>query len=185
MTISEYSKYFWSQYRDLEDDILDCSIYVELSTDHFNVYSTKFLKIILEAGSEVDNVFKELCGLVDRTTIGDYYDRTLAMFPNLLTQSIRIKGTEIVLTPFRGWDRGHPSKTLAWWEAYNSVKHDRLANFKEASLFNLVSIVGSLFILEMLRMNTLFEENADEFINCPDDNESKVFHLDGYVRRLD
>ena len=41
-----------------------------------------------------------------------------------------------------------------------------------------------IFILEMLRMNQLYEENTEEFVNSPDGDESKLFHLDGHIMRM-
>jgi hypothetical protein len=29
------------------------------------------------------------------------------------------------LRPFLGWDPAHPSRSLSWFEAYNSLKHDK------------------------------------------------------------
>jgi hypothetical protein len=36
--------------------------------------------------------------------------------------------------PFKDWDRANPTKSLAWYDAYNQVKHDREKHFEQAKL---------------------------------------------------
>ncbi len=50
-------------------------------------------------------------------------------------------------TPFRNWDRLRPSQSLPWWQAYNKVKHDREANFAEASLSHAMDAVCAAVVL--------------------------------------
>lgn len=36
--------------------------------------------------------------------------------------------------PFKDWDSSNPTKSLAWYDAYNAVKHDREKHFAQAKL---------------------------------------------------
>jgi hypothetical protein len=50
------------------------------------------------------------------------------------------------LQPFATW-QGVPSYTpLDWWQAYNDVKHDRLANRRKATLRNAAYALAGLFL---------------------------------------
>src|SRR5262249_25684741 len=46
------------------------------------------------------------------------------------------------VSPFAGWDAGKATKSLPWYDAYNQVKHDREANFGQASLKNAIDAVA-------------------------------------------
>ena len=38
------------------------------------------------------------------------------------------------LAPFALWEEARPTGSLAWYDAYNAVKHDRERNFSRATL---------------------------------------------------
>jgi len=46
--------------------------------------------------------------------------------------------------PFSGWEA---NKTLAWYIAYNKVKHDRESQFKEATLKHALTAVAACFVM--------------------------------------
>ena len=51
------------------------------------------------------------------------------------------------IRPFGTWSFARPTKSLSWYDAYNSVKHDRDHNFEKASLLN--AIFASAGLLAM------------------------------------
>jgi hypothetical protein len=52
------------------------------------------------------------------------------------------------LKPFENWKPStSPTKDLAWYDAYNAVKHDREQNFPRASLLNAFNAVCASFVM--------------------------------------
>lgn len=90
---------------------------------------------------------------------------------------------DVRLTPFDGWNNTAPGETLAFWKAYNSIKHDRISNYKEASLKNALDAMAALFCVEMLYAKKLYIHDANEENSFPE-IESKLFILDGLEHRI-
>lgn len=51
------------------------------------------------------------------------------------------------VSPFARWQPSAPTKSLPWYDAYNAVKHDREANFKQAQLVHAINAVAACAIL--------------------------------------
>lgn len=49
--------------------------------------------------------------------------------------------------PFHGWDADAPTKSLSWYDAYNSVKHDREKNFTRATLGHAFDAVSACAVM--------------------------------------
>ena len=52
-------------------------------------------------------------------------------------------------TPFAQWSDVAPTKSLAWYDAYNAVKHHREAEFSKATLEVLLDAVAALHIMQV------------------------------------
>lgn len=53
------------------------------------------------------------------------------------------------IEPFQGWTPDAPTESLGWYNAYNSVKHDREASLKYATLEHVIqAVVGVLVLAE-------------------------------------
>lgn len=156
--------------------------YVELDQANFSTFSSRIEKFILQIGSEFDNVSREICGLqnVDRTSIIDYYNYYTTNYNNITSTKVVANGIQFM--PFDGWNSAQPGETLAFWKAYNSIKHDRISNYKEASLKNALDSMAALFCVEMLYMRKLYDLDPNEVNSFPD-KESKLFILAGLEQR--
>lgn len=51
------------------------------------------------------------------------------------------------VSPFTRWRADAPTKSLAWYDAYNAVKHDRETNFRQAQLRHAISAVAACAVL--------------------------------------
>lgn len=51
------------------------------------------------------------------------------------------------ISPFGTWSSDRPSKSLPWYEAYNSVKHDREGELYQASLQHVVSAMAAVAVM--------------------------------------
>lgn len=49
--------------------------------------------------------------------------------------------------PFENWNSANPTKSLAWYNDYNAVKHDREANFNRATLHTALEAVAAVWIM--------------------------------------
>lgn len=185
MTKNEFENSYWKQYLALEKEFINIGRYITIEPDNYHTYSVMLQKFILEVGSEIDNVMKELCDLVgkENITISEYYEPITTEFPNLTNQEIVINGYEI--KPFDGWNASQPSKSLKFWNKYNSIKHNRITNKKEASLETAIMALGGLFILEMYEINRIYLNDSDVCTNFPTDNsESELFKLNNWKMRI-
>lgn len=57
------------------------------------------------------------------------------------------------ITPFREWASGVASP---WWKAFTDLKHDRISNFRQATLGNVIHTLAAVFII-------LTEHNEPDF----------------------
>lgn len=178
-----YETNYWTQYVLLEEEFQKTTTYVELDTQNNATFSNAFLKLLLGIGSEIDNVYKEICGITGRTDMNVYAPQILQKYPGITTQKAGVKNMTIQLVPFRGWNLAQPSQSLSFWDAYNRVKHDRISNYQKASLQNTLNALAGLFILEMYRMNELYFIDIDAYNSFPD-HESDLFIMDSWEQHF-
>lgn len=142
-------KFYWNYYLALEHDLEAVSRYIEFCESNFSVYSMELARLLFSAASEVDVIAKLLCEFL----APDLKPKNIEKYKNILNQGMPdFKHTEVFLPryglSFRPWEEwggtGHPS----WWHAYNNVKHQRDANFNEATLKNALNALGGLLIIE-------------------------------------
>ena len=182
MNILEYKQNYWKQYSLLEKEFDETSQYVTLDNDNLATFSPFYLKLILGIGSEIDNVLKEACGLTGRADMADYAASILSKYPSITTQSVTVENSNITITPFSGWNISQPSQSLEFWKKYNEIKHDRIANYKKASLDTVITALAGLYIILIYRSNELYMSDPEAFSNLP--VESSYFILDNWERRF-
>ena len=173
---------YWNYYLVLENRFINAVNYVALNSDNYNTYSFEFVNLILLIGSELDVTMKYLSGISegDRASIKNYADKILVEYPEILTREIKIQGMADTCKPFEGWNVDHPADSLVGWNAYNSVKHGRVSNLKEAKLINVLNLLACLYVIENYVLKDVAEENDD--IDIPD-QDSKLFVLKDWKRK--
>jgi len=67
------------------------------------------------------------------------------------------KTDSYVILPFHDWAAGHNTD---WWEAYTRLKHNRLANHREATLKNLIYAMAGTYIIITLREVDVFRSGG-------------------------
>lgn len=183
MTFDEYRISYWRMFLVLEKELVEALDYVELNTNNYATTSIVFSKLLLSAGSEIDNVFRECSGVSGRTNIEDYYDFIINKYPAIINQQVKVKDTTIILKPYVGWNGSQPAKSLIFWQKYNELKHDRVLNAQNASLENVLNAMAGLFIIEMYRFDDIYRTQVDTFVNMPD-LESKLFVLCSWEEKM-
>jgi hypothetical protein len=136
---------------------------------------------IREIGSEIDVIMKELCGFnqFDRKTIKDYATHILERYPDIVNQKILGNGIELV--PFANWSLENAATSLEWWDAYNTIKHGRVANFSIANLKNTFKSLGALYVLNQYLLKKIADDTND--IDIPD-KESTIFKMINWETRF-
>lgn len=170
MTRDEFHSNYWNYYLMLEKEVLEALEYVELSTDNFSTYSNKFAALIRSIGSELDVFFKVYCDIPADAikNIADYAQIIFIKYSNIVNEEVRIKGTDIVLRPFEGWDKDRAKQSLLWWESYDNVKHSRVACFDQASLKNCIYALAALYLIENKGfLEILKDTNEVDIMNEP------------------
>jgi len=79
------------------------------------------------------------------------------------------------LRPFEGWDKAAPTKTLAWYAAYNAVKHNREQEFDNATLLNVFNAVSACVIMMVAQFGTIVGLGRNTEIDA-------FFHLSSWPR---
>ncbi len=184
MDKKQYELNYWKQYMLLEQEFIKTMVYVEIDQANYMTYSSMYLKLLLEIGSEIDNVLKEMCSMTGRTTIADYAQQILVNHPNIINQAVQVKDKGICIIPFAGWNTAQPGQSLGFWNAYNNVKHDRISNYREAALGNVIYALAGLFLLEMYRINEIYTMDTEAFENLPDDEGSDLFILSPWEEHI-
>lgn len=151
---------YWNNYILIEKEFLNTVQYVALDSINYKSYSNAYQKLILEIGSELDNVFKLICSIsgYKYNNIGGYYKLINLLYSQIINQEVNLFEGEIKkLTPFKNWSSSSYPK---WWTIYNKIKHERhekckISSFgsekyyKYANLSNCINLLAGLYICEM------------------------------------
>lgn len=139
-----------SSFRLAEQMLSDMLQVVPYSKEHEHVWSPQLATVLLEACSQLDSLWKARSGRASaRLDIRDYF----AMFGGDVAERWLVfwGETGVRVQPFAAWsvtpnhskDKFTP---LDWWQAYNDLKHSRLANRKRATLRHAAHAVAGLFV---------------------------------------
>lgn len=160
MTREEFCKCHWEYYLVLEKDFLKTEPYVsfELGDNYlYNsdsvenpenslTFSNEYIKQYQAICSEIDVILKSICkelGDVSSRDMLRYTNTILTNWNSIKMQKVKMKTIE--LQPFLNWEK-EPSYTAPdWWQPYNKVKHERLLNYREANLKNVVNALAGLY----------------------------------------
>lgn len=66
-----------------------------------------------------------------------------------------------LIEPFREWSGD--DKASPWWKAFTALKHDRLINFQQATLRNVVHAVAAVFIVLTMQNESDFKDGRVGF----------------------
>lgn len=142
----------WHYFLSLERDVAATAAYVEPATANFETYSDRFAGLLLLIGSEVDVVAKELCIQIDpqarRHDMGDCSKVILGRFSPLPSVEVSMVRYNLTLKPWAEWGASPPTKTN-WWDDYNGIKHDRLAQRERGSQRSVLNALAGLMVLNL------------------------------------
>ena len=155
-----------ASYQATERALADVLAVVPYCPAHEQVWSPSLVTVMLEAGSQLDSLWRAECRLSNYTVaepnIKDYF----TYFGSYVAPRwVVFWGEEpLKVSPFGAWSTPATFNRdvylpLPWWTAYTKLKHDRLEHRRLASLENSVAAVAALF-LAILRCEPCRDEIA-------------------------
>lgn len=140
-------------YNRVERELEDFLGSIPLEPAHLTVWSPILASIILEAGSELDSLWKLQLRASGSESANATIKEHFEQFGKCMVKKWLVvwsdEGQKI--SPFAPWDaistfdKAH-YEPLPWWQAYNALKHDRWENKREATIKNAVLAIGGLFL---------------------------------------
>lgn len=123
------------------------------TTETFNSYGHEIRNLLILACTEVEAQWKSVLEANAVTpkrkyfTTEDYIKLNNAMHLDEYSVSLTHYPWLEEFSPFKGWNIDNPTTSLNWYDAYNKVKHDREANFSEATLIHALNAVCASMII--------------------------------------
>lgn len=173
------SNSFWLHYLSLERSLLEISEYIAINKDNFQCYSFKNMQLFFAICSEIDSIFKH----IQRNVYSDITSvESLNIVKNIImlrevfpivketTITTNIDGSVIEFKPFEELfsdylenNNNNKAKPRSWWQQYNDVKHQRLDNFDNANLKNLLESLSALHILNLIYALSLESKSVENY----------------------
>ena len=191
---------FWPIYQKLEEEFKELSYYISIDRKQLKTYSIKIADLILRTVAECENIASVICknekikftdkkGHIRKSVyFNEYIDELNKVFKldkklvNPIFNNIDSSAFDCKLQPFRKETlkvNGKEKEIIPWYNAYNKIKHDRVKNYKQANLENLITSLAALFMLNIYLKNEIFYDNYDiNKIISKIKNFSDVFEID-------
>lgn len=141
------------------DEIL---LFIEPSKNGLESYSHKIRELLILSCTEVENQWRSLlikanCIPMNKRefTTQDYVKLSPRTFLSEYQVGLKNYNTFPPSKPFEDWDSSNPTKSLAWYDAYNKTKHDRDKNFSFARLQYAIDAVAANIVLYCTRFSPL------------------------------
>lgn len=176
MTRNEFLTQYWRYYLSLEKDFIQLTRYVGLYEENFNVFSDEIHKQLISVGVEFENISKRICEILSinlpaRANITHFNQ----WIPQEEIKVITIYSlSQFILLPFK---IENVDTLWKWWNNYNSIKHNRLFNYKEVTFKNLLDALAALFYAEMFLIKEIGQRNNE--VDVPDEY-SKLFQIENW-----
>ena len=77
-------------------------------------------------------------------------------------------GEPVRIQPFKPWMGAMAYCPLAWWQAYNALKHNRLANQEQATVANAVNAVAGLMLAALRSEECRYAVEAAGWLSASD-----------------
>lgn len=146
------------------------------------VYSIKIADLILRTVAECENIAKELCKIekikfrdknnhvrkvVNFNEYIEGIDQKYNLQQKLVSFQFENKAQNTFSFKHQPFEKvkkkidGKERNVWNWYFAYNKIKHDRINNYKEANVENLINALAALFLLNVYYKNQIFYSEED------------------------
>jgi len=153
---NELVGYLSIRYRPIETRILNSLRYVELHPRNKDAFSYEFGSIIRDVGSIFGSTLEKLVRNTAKETRDRYDIRDYLQFLVDEVKDVDLMGAELnspfrnrVVLPFENIKDAtlRTSERLAWWDAYNNLKHSDFENYESGCLKHVIYGIASLAVL--------------------------------------
>ena len=170
MKSEEFSDLYWKHYIMIEKEFKTTTKYLSIDYLNFKAYSIAYAKLLLQIGSEVDVVAKELCLEVDCNSTAEKINQYAIEITGRFTEftNVTVSCGSIDLQPWKEWSNKSPD----WWRVYNGVKHSRnltqtygndtQENYKFANQENVLNALAGLYQLEQYLYSLIKHDPHEE-----------------------
>lgn len=167
----------------MEKDFIQLTRYVGLYEENFNVFSDEIHKQLISVGVEFENISKRICEVLDINLSDESNIKEFKQWiPKVEIKIIDIYSlNNFTLLPF---EVINGKIQLKWWKNYNSIKHNRLFNYKEVTFKNLLDALAALFYAEMFLIREIGQiireiGQRNNEVDVPDEY-SKLFQIENW-----
>ena len=163
--------HYWPIYKNLEEEAVNLSRYVQIDDEQVDVYSMHIADLIVRCAMEIEAISKELYWKNGGTKlIGDdgdernlYFDTDCINYLNdlwgicekeIIVSSENFyfeKDENLIIQPLY---KGHKRSGAKWNKAYQAVKHDRKGSIKQGNIKNMIFALGALYILNLYYLDS-------------------------------
>lgn len=187
---------YWPIYKNLEEETLMLTKYIQFSEDQLNVYSMYIADLIIRIVVEIEALSKELYKIHGGPDVFDdngnirnlFFDTDCIEYLNnkwgICNRDIIISCTKFnfidekykIFKPLKKSNK-RGDKSSKWNKAYQAVKHDRRNNLKKGNIENLIQALGALYILNIYYRDDIIEYGTELTPNNLFDNRlgSEIF----------
>lgn len=150
------------------------------------VYSNEYIKLLQIICSEIESILKSISKEIQGDKFNNKNQSNIRIYTEIILNnwntinSQKVKFKDIELQPFKNWTiPQNPQKSISldFWISYNNIKHNRLKNYKEANLKNIINALAGLYVLELYFIRDIGNKTNDRYV--PDDI-SKIFYLTNF-----
>ena len=147
----EEIKNTWREIEVLTHDLEHCFNVNSPFEANWDSYGLYYERIIYIACIGVESLFRKILDDNAINTPGANMNLFVRLKPHLRLEeySVRLQRYPWLkpVASFANWDTSNPSKSLPWYQAYNSLKHDKRRNQHVASMKNAISAVVAYYCL--------------------------------------
>lgn len=167
---------FWPVYKNLEEETLQLTKYINFSDDQLKVYSMHIADLIIRIVVEIEALSKELYKNNGGPNMYDdsgklrdlFFDTDCIKYLNntwgICNREIIVscanfnftKAENKILQPLKKADKRGSSSAI-WNKAYQAVKHDRRNALEKGNIENLIHALGALYILNVFYRDDVYE----------------------------
>ena len=153
-------------YKNLEEEVINLSKYIQINDDQLNVYSMHIADLIVRCAMEIEAISKEIYWEIGGVKVygDDGKERDLFFDTDCINHLDNIWGIcekEIIVSSERFYfekeenmlirplHKGSRRGGAKWNKAYQAVKHDRKGSITQGNIKNLIQALGALYILNL------------------------------------
>ncbi len=180
----EFNNY-WPVYKNLEEETLELTKYIQFTDDQLSVYSMHIADLLVRCAMEIEALSKELYWINNGTKVYDdlgaerqlFFDTDCLKYLNnmwdLSEKQVLVSSSHFnfekdenkILKPMH---KAHKRSGAKWNKAYQAVKHDRKNCLKEGNIKHLLSAMAALFMLNIYYSDEIFDYGTIK-------NQNKMF----------